>query len=245
MIDDLAIIPFEITRAANAWTSGPIAPTSVIGTGAGFPVATAKYGDVEVRYSGTAIDGDTLVDALQIVKAGTYTAHFSVRETSCWAGLSENVLLTIANSGAVTVEASHLLGASTSVSVNRSLSIPHSWFTQYKGFSDKFGIDFAKAAMMDSGKVDSDGNAMQVWQDYVAGTDPTDEDSQFTVNIGFENGKPKISWTPDKNGDGAKTGARIYTIWGKRDLSEKEWTPNVDETSGEWKFFKVTVDMPE
>ena len=86
---------------------------------------------------------------------------------------------------------------------------------------------------------------MLVWQDYVAGTDPTKEDSRFSVKIEFRDGKPKISWTPNQNANEERVGNRVYTVWGKKNLSDKEWTPNVDETTGEWNFFKVTVDMPE
>ena len=243
--DDDLILPFQIVRAENSWIAGPSAPTAVIGDGAGFPVATAKYGDVEVRYSGTDADGGTVSDALQIVKAGSYTAHVMVRETSSWGGLSASIPLTVAESGSVTAGTPKLLGASAMVSVNRSLAIPRSWFGQYEGFVGKFGTDLAKAATMPTGKVDGNGKALQVWHDYVAGTDPTDEDSKLSVSIELRDGKPKVTWTPDKNGGGAKAGARVYTVWGKKALTDKDWTPNVDETSGEWKFFKVTVDMPE
>ena len=241
---DLTVVPFEITKAANEWTSGPIAPASVAGGSAGFPVATAKYGDVEVRYSGTDVDGGVIADALQIVKAGTYTAHFRVRETSSWAGLSANISLKVAENGVVSAGVAQLMSASATVPVNRSLSIPRSWFLQYKGFSEKFGTDLSKAATMDTGKIDGNGNAMKVWQDYVAGTDPTDEDSKLSVAIEIKDGKPNVTWSPNKNAEGVKSGERVYTIWGKKDLSDKEWTPDVDESSGEWKFFKVTVDMP-
>ena len=243
--DDDLILPFQIVRAENSWIAGPSAPTEVIGDGAGFPVATAKYGDVEVRYSGTDADGGTVSDALQIVKAGSYTAHFMVRETSSWGGLSASIPLTVAESGSVTAGTPKLLGTSAMVSVNRSLAIPRSWFGQYEGFVGKFGTDLAKAATMPTGKVDGNGKTLQVWHDYVAGTDPTDEDSKLSVSIELRDGKPKVTWTPDKNGGGAKAGARVYTVWGKKALTDKDWTPNVDETSGEWKFFKVTVDMPE
>lgn len=239
------ILPFEITRAENSWVAGPTTPNGVVGNDAGFPVAVARYGDVEVRYSGTDADGGVVSDVLQIVKAGSYTAHFQVRATSSWAGLSANIPLTVDANGTVSSGTPQLLSASAMISVNRSLSIPRSWFSQYKGFAEKFGTDLAKAATMDTGKVDGNGNAMQVWQDYVAGTDPTDEDSKLSVGIEMKNGKPKITWTPNQNVEGTKSAARVYTVWGKKELSDKEWTPNVDESSGEWKFFKVTVDMPK
>lgn len=236
--DETLVLPFEITCAENAWTSGPTMPGGI----AGFPVATARYGDVEVRYNGTDVDGGNVSNALQITRAGVYAAHFNVRGTSSWTGLSAIVPLTVAADGGITAGEAQL--EETAILVNGSLSIPRSWFTRHEGFSEKFGTDFAKAATMETGKVDGDGNAMQVWQDYVAGTDPTDADSKFTVRIEMRDGRPKVTWTPDANAGGARSRKRVYTVWGKRELSDGEWTPDVDETSGEWKFFKVTVGMP-
>ena len=240
------ILSFEITSDENVWTNGPTAPTSVIGGGATFPVATAKYGDVEVRYSGTAVDGTVVEKALQIVRPGTYTATFKARTTSSWSELTASVPLTVSAEGSVSAGALKALSATpVSVSGVKSMSIPRTWFSKYQGFTAKFGNDLSKAALMKTGKLDGNGREMQVWQDYIAGTDPTKEDSRLSVKIEFRNGKPKISWTPNQNVNEERVGNRVYTVWGKKDLTDKEWTPNVDETTGEWNFFKVTVDMPE
>lgn len=245
-VDATIILPFEITSDENAWTSGPTAPTSVIGSGATFPVATAKYGDVEVRYSGTVVDGTVVENALQIVRPGTYTATFKARTTSSWSELTAGVPLTVSAEGSVSAGALKALSAApVSVSGVKSMSIPRTWFSKYQGFTAKFGNDLSKAALMKTGKLDGNGREMQVWQDYVAGTDPTKEDSRLSVKIEFRNGKPKISWTPNQNANEERVGNRVYTVWGKKTLTDEEWTPNVDETTGEWNFFKVTVDMPE
>ena len=240
------ILPFEITSDENVWTSGPTASTSVIGSGATFPVVAAKYGDVEVRYSGTAVDGTVVAAALQIVRPGTYTATFKARTTSSWSELAASVPLTVSAAGDVAAGALKVLSAvPVFVSGVKSMSIPRTWFSKYQGFSAKFGKDPSKSALMKTGKLDGNGNEMLVWQDYVAGTDPTKEDSRLSIKIEFRDGKPKISWTPNQNTNGGRVGERVYTVWGKKNLSDKEWTPNVDETTGEWNFFKVTVDMPE
>ena len=245
-VDATIILPFEIMSDENAWTSGPTAPTSVFGSGATFPVATAKYGDVEVRYSGTAVDGTVVENALQIVRPGTYTATFKARTTSSWSELTASVPLTVSAEGSVSAGALKVLSAApVSVSGVKSMSIPRTWFSKYQGFTAKFGNDLSKAALMKTGKLDGNGREMQVWQDYVAGTDPTKEDSRLSVKIEFEDGKPKISWTPNQNTNGKRIGERVYTVWGKKSIDDKNWTPNVDETTGEWNFFKVTVDMPE
>lgn len=52
-------------------------------------------------------------------------------------------------------------------------SVRSEWAANYSGFAAKFGSDFAAALTKPSGKWDGAGNAMFVWQDYVAGTDPT------------------------------------------------------------------------
>ena len=201
---------------------------------------------MEVRYSGTAVDGTVVAAALQIVRPGTYTATFKARTTSSWSELAASVSLTVSAAGDVAAGALKVLSAApVSVSGVKSMSIPRTWFSKYQGFTAKFGNDLSKAALMKTGKLDGNGNEMLVWQDYVAGTDPTKEDSRLSVKIEFRDGKPKISWTPNQNANEERVGNRVYTVWGKKNLSDKEWTPNVDETTGEWNFFKVTVDMPE
>ena len=50
---------------------------------------------------------------------------------------------------------------------------------------------------MKTGKKDGAGNEMLVWQDYVAGTDPTDEKDVFTASITIVDGKVTISYTPE------------------------------------------------
>ena len=80
---------------------------------------------------------------------------------------------------------------------------------------------------------------LQVWQDYVAGTDPTNLTSRFTAKIEMVDGAPVVTWEPDLNTNGA---IRTYKVYGKETL----------ENGGEWqyptnslhRFFKVTIEMP-
>ena len=69
-----------------------------------------------------------------------------------------------------------------------AVAIPESWVENYPGFESKFGSDFSKALAMKTGKKDGAGNEMLVWQDYVAGTDPTDEKDVFTASITIVDG---------------------------------------------------------
>lgn len=108
-------------------------------------------------------------------------------------------------------------------------------------FVQKFGSDLSSAMLRTTGKIGANGEAMTVWQDYVAGTDPTDTDSKFSVKIDMKDGKPEIKWEPELSAtDAAK---RTYTIYGKKNLSDANWTPVSDTTTGEYQFFKVGVKM--
>ena len=48
--------------------------------------------------------------------------------------------------------------------------------------------------------------ATPVWQDYVAGTDPTNALSKFTVKIEMKDGAPVVAWSPAFNGEGVVAG---------------------------------------
>ena len=115
------------------------------------------------------------------------------------------------------------------------VTVPLEWL-------DQSGIDLAdgytNVVVKQNGKVDASGNPMYVWQDYVAGTDPTDMDSRFTAAISVSNDVPYITWSPNLNTNGA---VRNYTILGKTNLTDAvEWAP----TNSAHRFFKVKVEMP-
>lgn len=132
----------------------------------------------------------------------------------------------------------------TEVKGGGPVAIPESWAENFTGFATKFGNDFTKAVTMPTGKRDGAGNPMLVWQDYVAGTDPTNPDDRFTASITTVDGKPVISFTPEL--PAARAAQRIYRIFGKVDLADAEW---IDVTSLNGKgfpgyhFFKVRVEM--
>ena len=100
------------------------------------------------------------------------------------------------------------------------------------------GTDYETAGNAASGKVQG-GRVLQVWQDYVAGTDPTNLASRFTAKIEMVDGAPVVTWEPDLNTNGV---IRAYKVYGKETL----------EGGGEWqyptnslhRFFKVMVEMP-
>ena len=83
---------------------------------------------------------------------------------------------------------------------------------------------------------------MMVWQDFVAGTDPTDPESKFTASITFDKdtGKPVISWSPELTA--AEAAKRTYKKYGKVKLTDANWTEIVDNDE-DYNFFKVSVEM--
>ena len=115
------------------------------------------------------------------------------------------------------------------------VTVPLEWLEQS-------GIDLAdgytNVVVKQSGKVDASGNPMYVWQDYVAGTDPTNTASRFTAAISMTNDVPYITWSPNLNTNGV---VRKYTILGKESLTDTaDWAP----TNSAHRFFKVKVEMP-
>ena len=120
-----------------------------------------------------------------------------------------------------------------------AVPVPHAWLTGYG-----LGLppdDFESAACALSGKRDASGRALHVWEDYVAGTDPTDEESVFRAFIEMENGVPRISWSPDLNEGGARH-VRDYRVLGAADLNGG-WQ-EVDGDENCYNFFRVSVELP-
>ena len=77
-----------------------------------------------------------------------------------------------------------------------------------------------------------------MWQDYVAGTDPTNAASVFTAGIEMVGGVPQVTWSPNLNTNGIE---RSYTIWGKESLTDAAWHSPTNTAD---RFFKVSVEMP-
>ena len=121
-----------------------------------------------------------------------------------------------------------------------AIAIPESWAANYPRFTEMFGADFSSALTKPTGKRDSQGNALLVWHDYVAGTDPTKEDDVFKASITMVDGSPVISYTPEL--PESEKSKRKYTIYGKTRLQDDEWQI-VDDNASIYNFFKVTVEM--
>ena len=74
-----------------------------------------------------------------------------------------------------------------------------------------------------------------LYESYVIGLNPTNEQECFEVSISVIDGKPVLTWSPDLGND------RVYTIWGSSDLSADSWHSPTNESD---RFFKVKVKMP-
>ena len=113
--------------------------------------------------------------------------------------------------------------------------VPYSWLS---GYGLGLDSDFETAAKQLTGKMSATGKPMAVWQDFVAGTNPTDSDDFLRTMIAFSNGVPYVSWSPNLNTNGE---VRVYTILGKTNLTDAAW---VCPTNAAHRFFKVKVEMP-
>jgi len=129
----------------------------------------------------------------------------------------------------------------TEVKSGGAVGVPATWMVNYPMFATKFGTDFTKSLMKPTGKRDGAGHTMCVWQDYVAGTDPTDVDDVFTASVTMVDGQPVISYTPELND--AEKALRVYKTWGKVRLQDAEWSEVPSGHEGDYNFFKVTVEM--
>lgn len=101
---------------------------------------------------------------------------------------------------------------------------PHWWLAQYG-----FATDFELAA-----QADADRDNKLTWEEFVAGTVPTNGESVFRALIDVSNGVSRIAWTPDLGA------ARVYAVEGKASLDAGAWAP----TNAASRFFRVRVSLP-
>jgi M6 family metalloprotease-like protein len=107
--------------------------------------------------------------------------------------------------------------------------VPFAWMDQYSALLGLAGGDYEAAAMAD---VDGDGHV--AWQEYVAGSNPTNYESCLRALMSVSNGAPRITWAPDLGT------ARAYTVEGRTNLTEGVWSA----TNAGSRFFRVKVGMP-
>lgn len=121
------------------------------------------------------------------------------------------------------------------------VAVPETWAEEFPAFKATYGDDFTKALGKRNGKKNGDGSDMLVWQDYVAGTDPTDPADRLLATIAVIGDKVKISYSPEL--DAERTARRTYRYWAKQSLTDAAWTEIAADEAAGWNFFKVSVEM--
>ena len=120
------------------------------------------------------------------------------------------------------------------------LRVPHAWLDDwmpglgYAATSGGFYTHAAYEVAANGTKKTPDGATMAVWQDYLAGTCPTNPSSVFLATIALSNGVPVVGWEPDLGAE------RAYRVLGRESLSDGAWGP----TNAASRFFKVEVGLP-
>ncbi len=122
-----------------------------------------------------------------------------------------------------------------------AVAVPETWAARFPSYVAKFGSDFTASLTKPTGKKDATGNPLRVWQDYVAGTDPTDVNDLFRAEIRIVANAPAVSWSPTLSA--AEAAKRTYTIYGRQSLISGDWTAVPSGQESNFNFFKVTVEM--
>ena len=117
-------------------------------------------------------------------------------------------------------------------------AVPLTWLDEY---------DLARDGDYEGAANGTAANGQPIWKCYLAGLDPTDPEAEFRVGLSMEDGKLKVTFSPDLNEDGTKA-VRVYQVNGKRKAEEGEWEDLTDVTDYDaegWRFFRVKVELPE
>lgn len=126
---------------------------------------------------------------------------------------------------------SNLENAVQTEEANGVASVSFVWLKGYPRYLDSVGGDYEAAARL-IGR-----NGYPLWQSYVAGLDPENDESVFKSYIELKDGIPEITWHPDLGA------VRKYTILGKKTLVEKDWMPVDAGDQKKFNFFKVKVEL--
>jgi hypothetical protein len=137
-------------------------------------------------------------------------------------------LFTVQMTGSAKVTLGGVSVAKSGSGATTTNGTPYSWLDfYYPGLSTT--QDYGNADLRDS-----DGDGLKAWQEYVAGTVPTNRASAFKFIITMSNGLPQMTWSPNLG-----EVARLYTVEGRTNLSVDIWGPaNADSH-----YFRVKVGM--
>ena len=219
----------SITVSLHGSLSGTSQPYSIIYTVLGALASTytvtfdAQGGTTPVPASTSVTYGSTYGTLATTARAGYLFGGWWTGTGGTGAQILSTT--TVALTAAQTLYAKWTAPATTTTLI----SVPYAWLDQYPVLLGLADGNYESAALMD---VDGDGQL--AWQEYVAGTVPTNHESVFLSVLTITNGTPWISWMPDLGT------ARTYTVHGKTNLPESTWGP----TNASSRFFRVNVWMP-
>lgn len=138
----------------------------------------------------------------------------------------------VTNASLVTITNDHTLYAKwiLQTTTTTPVQVPFLWLDQFPDIVERAGGNYEIAAFNDP---DLDG--MATWQEYVAGSNPTNGESFFRSLITVSDDRPWVTWTPDLGT------ARVYSVFGKTNLTDTSW----GITNAGNRFFKVKVNTPQ
>jgi len=199
---------------------------------------TATYSDgsetvVACVWTLTAGSERAVLDSSGSLTAGNVSGEVAIKASYTYEGTTK--------SATKNVEIKTQVGVASSETGGKAIEVPLSWVNKHSAFRSKFGSDLSVAMTKTTGKKDGAGNPLNVWHDYVAGTDPTDEKDVFRAKVEMVDGLPHVSWEPNMN-ESAET--RTYKVYGRRSLSGADaW--EYPANSAVHQYFKVDVAMPD
>ncbi len=204
---DLCLIRFVANyEYASGWSSFP---------GYGYALDDISITGVErAGYGGWSTLSSNVVATSYEVSgkmSGVYAYRVRAYANSVWQGYGAE--------GCVAVTAT----GSTSTT---PVPVPYLWL-EANGLVT--GADYEAAAL-----ADPDGDGVPSWQEYVAGSLPTNMNSVFRAHIGMTNSRPWVTWSPDLGA------ARVYTVAGKAALTNAVWLTPTNAAS---RFFRVNVSL--
>lgn len=88
--------------------------------------------------------------------------------------------------------------------------------------------DYEKAALKSTGKAKLRGGTFTAFEEYVMGTDPSNPDSIFQVNVEEVNGRKTLVPSPDM-----RTQHRVYKYYHKAQLTDNDWEEITEEEADE------------
>ena len=113
------------------------------------------------------------------------------------------------------------------------------WLVNHPKVAASSNGDIATAAVMTAAN-----GCRTVGECYALGIDPEDPDDDFRITaFKKEDGQPVITVNHTTDGSGKSFEDRIRTL-GKKTLIDAEWVDITDKDQSEYRFFKVSVELP-